>query len=168
MFQRTRPEGRHDVAIIGNDSAPASSFTATLLCGNSQGEAGDRSVPFRFIQPCFAMPQPMARAPITPTVECSFLLPLHPARGRAAKAASPGRQVFPCSWRFSGPGVLVTPTTFHVKNEARCGRHHARNHIIPSARLAADEDGVIVLPQGLTESNIIVADAIAATAEYSR
>jgi regulator of ribonuclease activity A len=37
---------------------------------------------------------------------------------------------------------------------------------IPGARLVADEDGVIVLPQGLTESNIIVADAIAATAEY--
>lgn len=37
---------------------------------------------------------------------------------------------------------------------------------IPGARLVADEDGVIVLPQGLTESNIIVADAVAATAEY--
>ena len=36
----------------------------------------------------------------------------------------------------------------------------------PGARLVADEDGVIVLPQGLTESSINVADAIAATAGY--
>jgi regulator of ribonuclease activity A len=37
----------------------------------------------------------------------------------------------------------------------------------PGARLVADEDGVIVLPPGLTESNIRVADAIAATAKYA-
>ncbi|MDM0037522.1 ribonuclease E activity regulator RraA [Variovorax sp. J22G21] len=37
----------------------------------------------------------------------------------------------------------------------------------PGARLVADEDGVVVLPQGLTESNIAVADAIAATAQYA-
>ncbi|SDZ70730.1 regulator of ribonuclease activity A [Variovorax sp. YR266] len=37
----------------------------------------------------------------------------------------------------------------------------------PGARLVADEDGVIVLPQGLTESNIHVDDAIAATARYA-
>ena len=36
----------------------------------------------------------------------------------------------------------------------------------PGARLVADEDGVIVLPPGLTESSIQVADAIAATASY--
>ena len=37
----------------------------------------------------------------------------------------------------------------------------------PGARLVADEDGVIVLPPGLTESSIQVADAIAATATYA-
>lgn len=37
----------------------------------------------------------------------------------------------------------------------------------PGARLVADEDGVIVLPLGLTESSIRVADAIAATAAYA-
>lgn len=36
----------------------------------------------------------------------------------------------------------------------------------PGTRLVADEDGVIVLPHGLTESNIVVADAIAAIARY--
>ena len=36
----------------------------------------------------------------------------------------------------------------------------------PGARLVADEDGIIVLPPGLTESSIQVADAIAATAKY--
>lgn len=36
----------------------------------------------------------------------------------------------------------------------------------PGARLVADEDGVIVLPPGLNESSIEVADAIAATAKY--
>lgn len=37
----------------------------------------------------------------------------------------------------------------------------------PGARLVADEDGVIVLPQGMTESDINVADAIAATVGYA-
>ena len=36
----------------------------------------------------------------------------------------------------------------------------------PGARLVADEDGVIVLPPGLTESSIQLADAIAATGTY--
>jgi regulator of ribonuclease activity A len=36
----------------------------------------------------------------------------------------------------------------------------------PGARLVADEDGIIVLPPGLTESSIQLADAIAATAKY--
>jgi regulator of ribonuclease activity A len=36
----------------------------------------------------------------------------------------------------------------------------------PGGRLVADEDGVIVLPPGLNESSIKVADAIAATARY--
>jgi regulator of ribonuclease activity A len=37
---------------------------------------------------------------------------------------------------------------------------------IPSRRLVADRDGVVVLPEGLTEADIPVADAIAATAAY--
>jgi len=37
----------------------------------------------------------------------------------------------------------------------------------PGARLVADADGVIVLPPGLTESTIAIADAIAATAAYA-
>jgi regulator of ribonuclease activity A len=36
----------------------------------------------------------------------------------------------------------------------------------PGARLVADADGVIVLPRGLTESDIAVDDAIAATSAY--
>lgn len=36
----------------------------------------------------------------------------------------------------------------------------------PGTRLVADEDGIIVLPPGLTESSIQVADAIEATAKY--
>lgn len=37
----------------------------------------------------------------------------------------------------------------------------------PGLRLVADEDGVIVLPQGLTENDIRVEDAVAATAAYA-
>jgi regulator of ribonuclease activity A len=37
----------------------------------------------------------------------------------------------------------------------------------PGRRLVADEDGVIVLPQGVTEGDIRVDDAIAATAAYA-
>ena len=37
----------------------------------------------------------------------------------------------------------------------------------PGHRLVADEDGVIVLPAGLTESDIAVADSVAATAAYA-
>lgn len=37
---------------------------------------------------------------------------------------------------------------------------------IPGRRLVADRDGVVVLPEGLTEADIPVADAIAATAAY--
>lgn len=37
----------------------------------------------------------------------------------------------------------------------------------PGRRLVADEDGVIVLPEGLTESDIRVDDALAATAAYA-
>lgn len=37
----------------------------------------------------------------------------------------------------------------------------------PGLRLVADEDGVIVLPPGLTESDIRVDDALAATAAYA-
>ena len=37
----------------------------------------------------------------------------------------------------------------------------------PGRRLVADEDGVIVLPAGLTENDIAVADAVAATAAYA-
>jgi regulator of ribonuclease activity A len=36
----------------------------------------------------------------------------------------------------------------------------------PGHRLVADEDGVIVLPEGLTEADIAVEDALAATAAY--
>jgi regulator of ribonuclease activity A len=38
---------------------------------------------------------------------------------------------------------------------------------VRGARLVADADGVIVLPQGRTERDIAVADAIAATAAYA-
>jgi regulator of ribonuclease activity A len=37
----------------------------------------------------------------------------------------------------------------------------------PGRRLVADEDGVIVLPEGLTENDIQVADVVAATAAYA-
>ena len=37
----------------------------------------------------------------------------------------------------------------------------------PGLRLVADEDGVIVLPQGVTEGDIRVDDALAATAAYA-
>ena len=37
----------------------------------------------------------------------------------------------------------------------------------PGRRLVADEDGVIVLPAGLTEADIAVEDALAATAAYA-
>ena len=37
----------------------------------------------------------------------------------------------------------------------------------PGRRLVADEDGVIVLPDGLTEADIAVDDAVAATAAYA-
>lgn len=37
----------------------------------------------------------------------------------------------------------------------------------PGRRLVADEDGVIVLPEGVTEDDIRVDDAIAATAAYA-
>ncbi len=37
----------------------------------------------------------------------------------------------------------------------------------PGLRLVADDDGVIVLPPGLTEDDIDVADAVAATAAYA-
>ena len=38
---------------------------------------------------------------------------------------------------------------------------------VPGQRLVADEDGVIVLPAGVHESEIAVADAVAATAAYA-
>ncbi|MFD0667401.1 ribonuclease E activity regulator RraA [Ramlibacter sp. MAHUQ-53] len=38
---------------------------------------------------------------------------------------------------------------------------------IPGRRLVADEDGVIVLPEGLTEADIAVDDVVAATAAYA-
>jgi regulator of ribonuclease activity A len=38
---------------------------------------------------------------------------------------------------------------------------------VPGARLVADEDGVIVLPAGMTEADVRVADAVAATAAYA-
>lgn len=37
----------------------------------------------------------------------------------------------------------------------------------PGARLVADEDGVVVLPAGLMESDIQIDDAVAATAAYA-
>ena len=37
----------------------------------------------------------------------------------------------------------------------------------PGRRLVADEDGVIVLPEGVTERDIATADALAATAAYA-
>jgi regulator of ribonuclease activity A len=37
----------------------------------------------------------------------------------------------------------------------------------PGHRLVADEDGVVVLPGGLKESDVQVADALAATAAYA-
>lgn len=37
----------------------------------------------------------------------------------------------------------------------------------PGRRVVADEDGVIVLPEGITEADIHVADALAATAAYA-
>ena len=37
----------------------------------------------------------------------------------------------------------------------------------PGARLVADEDGVVVLPPGLTEADLAIADAVAATAAYA-
>lgn len=38
---------------------------------------------------------------------------------------------------------------------------------VPGRRLVADDDGVIVLPEGLTESDIETADVVAATAAYA-
>lgn len=38
---------------------------------------------------------------------------------------------------------------------------------VPGRRLVADEDGVIVLPEGLLESDIAVEDTVAATAAYA-
>ncbi|HSV82346.1 MAG TPA: ribonuclease E activity regulator RraA [Ramlibacter sp.] len=38
---------------------------------------------------------------------------------------------------------------------------------VPGLRLVADEDGVIVLPPGMTEDDIQVADALRATAAYA-
>lgn len=38
---------------------------------------------------------------------------------------------------------------------------------VPGRRLVADEDGVIVLPEGVTEADIQVDDVIAATAAYA-
>ena len=38
---------------------------------------------------------------------------------------------------------------------------------VPGRRLVADDDGVIVLPEGLTESDIRVEDVVAATAAYA-
>jgi regulator of ribonuclease activity A len=37
----------------------------------------------------------------------------------------------------------------------------------PGRRVVADDDGVIVLPEGITEADIQVADALAATAAYA-
>ena len=37
----------------------------------------------------------------------------------------------------------------------------------PGRRVVADEDGVILLPEGITEADIEVADALAATAAYA-
>lgn len=38
---------------------------------------------------------------------------------------------------------------------------------VPGRRLVADDDGVIVLPEGLTEADIRVEDVVAATAAYA-
>lgn len=37
----------------------------------------------------------------------------------------------------------------------------------PGARLVADDDGVVVLPPGLTEADLAIAEAVAATAAYA-
>jgi regulator of ribonuclease activity A len=57
--------------------------------------------------------------------------------------------------RGGGKGERDVPVTFGGVN------------FIPGRRLVADEDGVIVLPEGLKESDIAVADAMAATAAYA-
>jgi regulator of ribonuclease activity A len=38
---------------------------------------------------------------------------------------------------------------------------------VPGRRLVADDDGVIVLPEGLTETGIRIDDVVAATAAYA-
>jgi regulator of ribonuclease activity A len=38
---------------------------------------------------------------------------------------------------------------------------------VPGRRLVADDDGVIVLPEGITEAQVEVADVVAATAAYA-
>lgn len=54
-----------------------------------------------------------------------------------------------------GPGALDVPVRF------------GGVVFTPGTRLVADEDGVVVLPPGLTEADLAIADAVAATAAYA-
>ena len=56
---------------------------------------------------------------------------------------------------IAGPGQLDVPVRF------------GGVLFTPGARLVADEDGVVVLPTGLTEADLAIADAVAATAAYA-
>jgi regulator of ribonuclease activity A len=61
----------------------------------------------------------------------------------------------PCRAGRTGAGEVDVPVTFGGAT------------FTPGHRLVADEDGVIVLPAGVHESQVRVADALAATAAYA-
>ncbi|WP_156373555.1 hypothetical protein [Pseudorhodoferax sp. Leaf267] len=58
----------------------------------------------------------------------------------------------------------ATPAPKPRPARCRCGLGRRRT---PDHRLVVDEDGVIVLPAGLHERDITVADALAATAAHA-
>lgn len=63
--------------------------------------------------------------------------------------------VFPRRAALAGDGEIDVPVEF------------GGVVFTPGRRLVADEDGVIVLPEGITEADIPVADTVAATAAYA-
>ncbi len=62
----------------------------------------------------------------------------------------------PCRGGRAGVGEVDVPVTFGGAT------------FTPGHRLVADDDGVIVLPAGVHESQVRVADAVAATAAYAQ
>lgn len=65
-------------------------------------------------------------------------------------------------------GTVPCPANVGGKGEVDVPVHFGGITFHPGARLVADDDGVIVLPPGITESSINVAATLAATAAYAK